>query len=111
MPKIAASAVTAVTLLAAGMGLSGCAVSRLHIGDDFGVAVRQNLAAQVADPDARYKGLPAPGANGLRADQAQGRYDSGQVIEPASTSTSTVSVGGGQGGGSGGGAGAPAGPQ
>jgi len=111
MPKIAASAVTAVTLLAAGIGLSGCVESRLHLTDDSGVAVRQNLATQVADPDARHRGLPAPGASGLRADAAVGRYDSGQVIQPASTSTSTVSVGGGQGGSSGGGAGAPAGPQ
>jgi len=111
MPKIASSAVTAVCLLAAGLSLSACAVSRLHLADDSGVAVRQDIAAQVADPDARYRGLPAPGASGLRTDSAQGRYDAGQVIQPASTSTSTVTVGGGQGGSGAGGAGAPAGPQ
>jgi hypothetical protein len=113
MPKIAARVLAAAGLAGAALGLSACAISRLHIADDYGVAERQDLAAQVADPDASYKGLPAPGASGLRTDLAQGRYDAGRVIQPASTSTSTVTVGGGQGGGSGGsgGAGAAAGPQ
>jgi hypothetical protein len=112
MLKIAARSLAVVGLCGAAASLSACAVSRMHLSDDSGVAVRQDIVAQVADPDAMYKGLPAPGAQGLRVDAAQGRYDSGQVIEPASTSTSTVRVGGGQGGNGGSsGAGASAGPQ
>ena len=55
--------------------------------------------AQVAEPDAHYKGVPAPGSNGRRAGIAQERYNRNAVIQPASTSTSGVSVGGGGGGG------------
>ena len=85
-------AVTALAALAA--SLAGCAVSRVHLGDDYGRAVRQDLMAQVADPDAKYIGIPEAGANGSRVGLAQDRYVTGDVLEPAATSTSTVSAGG-----------------
>ena len=108
MPNIAAKAGAVACVLGAGLVLSGCAVSRLHIADDYGQAVRQDLVAQVADPDAVYKGVPAPGSDGHRVGIAQGGYVRNSVVQPASTTTSNVSLGGGGGGGSGGGGGAGA---
>ena len=84
-----------VVLLVAAVGLSGCVYSRLHLTDDYGHAVRQNIAAQIDDPDAKYVGLPEAGASGQRVGLAQDRYDKGQVIRPASTSTASVAGGGG----------------
>jgi hypothetical protein len=97
--------------------LSGCMQSSLRISPDFGNAVNQDMAAQIADPDAHYAGTPAPGSSGLRVDLAQKRYDTGQVIQPSSTTASNGAAGnadnganGGPGGGAGGGgAGASAG--
>jgi uncharacterized membrane protein YgcG len=98
-------------LLAAG-ALGGC-YNQLRLSPDYGAAVRQNSVAQVADPDARYVGVPQPGSAPERVSLAQRRYAAGRVITPASTSTSSVSGGGGgggdSGGGGGGGGGAPAG--
>lgn len=91
-------------LLAAG-ALGGC-YSQTRISPDYGVAVRQDITAQIADPDARYVGAPQPGSNPDRVSIAQRRYATGRVIPPASTSTSSVAAGGG--GGDNGGA--PAGP-
>jgi hypothetical protein len=86
----------AVALLAGTLGLTGCAVSRYHISDDHGRAVRQSIAAQIADPDARYTGDPAPASSGVRTAAAQTAYQTGNVKAPASTSTSSVAGGGGQ---------------
>jgi hypothetical protein len=85
-----------VTLLsaAAGLTLAGCTAQ--HLSSDFGVALRQDLAAQIADPDARYMGDPAPGSNGSRVSLAQKRYQAGAVIAPV-TATADASVVGGQG--------------
>ena len=94
--------------------LSGCMQSSLRVSPDFGNAVNQDLAAQIADPDAHYVGTPAPGSNGPRVGLAQKRYDTGQVIAPSSTTASSArSIGnadnGANGGAeSGGGAGASA---
>jgi hypothetical protein len=87
--------------------LSGCAESRLHAADDYGVAVSENIAAQIADPDARYTGDPAPASDGHRAALAQSRYERNAVIKPAATSTSTAVSNAGTGGGGGGPAPAP----
>ena len=92
--------------------LSGCSTSSLRISPDFGNAVRQDEAAQIADPDARYAGTLAPGSSGPRVGLAQKRYDTGTVIPPSSTTASgSGSIGnadnganGGPGPGGGGGA-------
>jgi type IV pilus biogenesis protein CpaD/CtpE len=91
------TAIKLSVLTLAAAALSGCAVSSTHISSDYGRAVRQDVAAQIADPDAKYKGDPAPASNGLRSAVAQGKYEHGQVTPPASSSTSSVSVGGGGG--------------
>ena len=93
------------------LGLTACAQnpsqSEMRMSPDFGDAVRENLAAQIADPDAHYVGTPAPGASdGARIDLAQTRYQQNQVIPPASTTASSRTVGATDNGNSGGGAGA-----
>ncbi|MGZ3276954.1 MAG: hypothetical protein ACXWKT_02480 [Caulobacteraceae bacterium] len=85
----------AVALAASALG--ACA-SQLRMSPDFAVAVRQNIAAQIADPDARYVGTPQPGTTSERVAAAQQRLASGKVIQPAATSTSSVLAGGGGGG-------------
>lgn len=62
--------------------LSGCVQSQAHLSSDFGYAVRQAAVAQIANPDAVYAGVPAPGADGARAASAQERYRTGKVIAP-----------------------------
>jgi len=64
---------------------------------DFGKAVREDFAAQVADPDAAYKGPPPP-SNGERASVATKRYTD-DTVKAASGSTTGVTVGSGGGGG------------
>jgi hypothetical protein len=98
MSAALAKSATAAAFLGAALALSGCVQSRLNLSDDYGRAIRQDLAAQVADPDARYKGVPAPGSDGHRVDQAMERYNRNAVIRPAATSTSSSSTGGGGGG-------------
>jgi hypothetical protein len=71
-------------------GLAGCAVPQEHLSSDFGQALRQDVVGQIADPDARYKGDPAPGAIGSRVAGAQDRYRTGKVIAPASAGASTI---------------------
>jgi len=91
------SCITAI--LVAGAGLGGCVESKVFLSPDFGQAVRQDVVAQIADPDARYAGSPKPGANGSKAALAQRRYVAGEVIEPAATSTSIVASSGSGGSG------------
>jgi len=74
----------------AGLGLGGCATQ--HLGSDFGQAVRQDIAAQVANPDARFAGVVAPGSNASRVAAAQDRYVKGKVIQP-SNQVAATSVG------------------
>lgn len=90
---------TALGLLAAALALSGCAVSSNHLAPGYGREVRAAVAAQIADPDAQYKGDPAPASSGMRTAGAQQRYDGDRVRQPASSSTSTVTVGGASGAG------------
>jgi hypothetical protein len=73
--------------------LSACTQSSLRISPDFGNAVHQDIAAQIADPDAHYEGTPAPGSNGPRVGLAQKRYDTNQVIQPSATTASSRSTG------------------
>ena len=102
----------------AGVGamVAGCADEKQLANDmgsaDFGRAVHEDLAAQIADPDAVYKGPPPP-SSGKRADLAQTRYQNDKVTPPAAISSSSgggggsSGGGGGSGGGSGGGGGGP----
>jgi len=109
--------ITAV-VLGLGMGLSGCVQSQAHLSSDFGRAVHENIVAQIADPDANYVGIPAPGSEGHRVALAQKRYVTGKVIKPIPAAAYKVGVvmdSGGSGGDDGGDAGAApapsAGPQ
>ena len=87
--------------------LSACAESSLRLDPDFGKALHQDLAAQIADPDAHYAGTPSPGSAGTRVGLAQKRYDTNQVIQPSTTTASSArSIGNADNGGGGGGAGA-----
>jgi type IV pilus biogenesis protein CpaD/CtpE len=111
--KIAHARIAFVMAIAA-LGLTACAhnlnESEMRMSPDFGDAVRENLAAQIADPDAHYVGTPAPGASdGARIDLAQTRYQQNQVIQPASTTASSRTVGATDNGNSGGGVGVAAG--
>lgn len=76
----------ALTLLVSA-ALSGCTTPQRHLSPDFGFAANQAVAAQIADPDARYSGAPAPGSNGARAGLAQDRYQTGKVIVPSATAS------------------------
>lgn len=85
-----------VFIVTAMLGLSACAQnptqSEMRMSPDFGDAVRENLAAQIADPDPHYAGTMAPGASdGARIDLAQTRYQKNQVIQPSSTTASSKS--------------------
>jgi hypothetical protein len=75
-----------VALLALPLLLSACTRSELRLQPDFGVAIKQDLAAQIADPDAHYTGVPAPGSDGSRVSLAQTRYQTDAVLPPASIS-------------------------
>jgi hypothetical protein len=105
MSAVLAKSATAAVLVGAALGLSACVQSRIDLADDYGRAVRQDLLAQVADPDAHYKGVPAPGSSGRRVGIAQERYNRNAVVQPASVSTSGAAGGGGAGSGGGGGPG------
>ena len=96
-----AAKLAVVAVVGAGLWLAACTESQLAISPDFGQAVKQDAAAQISDPDARYAGKPVGGSDGQRVALAQSRYAKDQVIRPASTSTSTVVSGGGDGGGAG----------
>ena len=96
---------TAAVIVLAGLILSACAQSSLRINPDFGRAVHEDLAAQIADPDARYKGTPAPGSRGDRVGLAQQRYQNNQVVQPSSTTASGAASIGRADNGSGGGVG------
>lgn len=73
-----------ITLLTA-VGLTGCAESQRHMSADFGLAVRQDAAAQVADPDALYKAALL--ADGRRVGLGMDRYQTGKILEPQALST------------------------
>jgi len=89
----------AFLVIAAMLGLGACAQnpmqSETRLSPDFGDALRENLAAQIADPDPHYAGTLAPGASdGTRIDLAQTRYQKNQVIRPATTTASSRTLGG-----------------
>ncbi len=83
--SIARKAIVITVGLGAALALSGCV--QTHLGQDFGVAIHQDIAAQVADPDAHYVGSPAPGSDGSRVALAQDRYQKGKVTPPVATAS------------------------
>lgn len=96
-----------VMILCLAPAISGCAQSSLRLNPEFGSAIRQDVAAQIADPDAHYEGIVTPGSAGRRVGLAQKRYDANQVVQPSTTTASSRTLGGiDNGGGGGGGAGA-----
>ncbi len=107
MPSTFSKRAGIAMLLGAGLLVSSCATERgdltqssLLLDSHFGQSVKQDLAAQVADPDARYAGTPAPGSDGTRVGLAQERYQKGKVLQPAATSVSGgIDSGGGNSGG------------
>ena len=85
--KMGRFAIVAVLCLAP--ALAACQQSSLRIDSDFGKAVHQDVAAQIADPDAHYEGIVTPGSSGRRVGLAQKRYDTGQVIQPSAMGASS----------------------
>ena len=77
-----------MALAVAAAGLSACTQSSIRIQPDFGSAVTQDKAAQVADPEPHYAGVPAPGSDGARVAAAVRRYETGRVIQPAAVAAS-----------------------
>lgn len=94
---------TLAVLLAGSLLVAGCAESSLHLSDDFGAAYKQDTMAQIANPDAKYTGNPAPGALGPAVAIAQENYVNGKVVQPAAARAAAVPTGGGGSGGGGGG--------
>jgi hypothetical protein len=83
--------------------LSGCTYSEVHLDRDFGSAVRADIAAQIAFPEAHYAHNVEPASDGSRTALAQKRYQTNQVIQPSSiTASSTSSVGNADNGAAGG---------
>lgn len=87
---IRANVVRCGAILALAAGLGACADEQVRLSPEFGEAVRQDVAAQIADPDAHYIGKPAPGSNGARVGLAQQRYEEGKVTPPKDMNASTV---------------------
>jgi type IV pilus biogenesis protein CpaD/CtpE len=79
-----------IAALSAAGFLAGCTADgkvKEDLGEaDFGRAVREDMAAQIADPDAAYKGPPPP-SSGERAQIAQQRYSTDTVKQPVSQTT------------------------
>lgn len=89
-------------ILVIALATSACAVTDTGLGN----AVRQNMAAQVIDPDPQYRGTPVEAGSGARAALAMRRYREGRVIEPRVTGGSQrngIGNQNGAGGGAGGG--------
>jgi hypothetical protein len=89
-----------------GLALSGCADEKqleanMADADAFGHAVREDLAAQILNPDVAYH-APPPAANGRRVDLAVTHYVTDTVKAPSVSSTTSGISGGGSGGGGGG---------
>jgi len=101
MPSFTARFAAVAAMALAGLLLASCEESHLRLSPDFGVAVRQDVAGQIADPDAQYAGVPTPASDGSRVGLAQTRYQTDRVIQPASTTTSQAVAGGGSSGGGG----------
>jgi hypothetical protein len=97
---------TVAALAGAGALLAGCA-DQIGLDKEFNAmdmtsAVHEDMAAQIADPDAAYKGPPPP-SNGARAEASMKRYETGAITSPTAPSSLVQIQGGGGGAGAGGG--------
>lgn len=86
---------TTIALGFAALALGACVSAQGNLSPDYGQSVKQNLAAQVADPDAAYRRDAPPAASGARTNLAQDRYNKGKVIPPAAASASKIGNSGG----------------
>jgi type IV pilus biogenesis protein CpaD/CtpE len=86
-------------LIAAGGPLAGCAEDQAHAAkedlrsadqyEEFGHAVREDIAAQIAYPEPHWTGPPPP-TDGKRMELAARRYQSDSVIK---TEIATTDIG------------------
>jgi hypothetical protein len=83
-------AVATLSLALVAAGLGGCTYSQVHLSDNYGAAVRQDVVAQITDPDPHYRGPPPP-ANGARVVLGQVRYRTGTTI-PAAAEASSIGM-------------------
>ena len=60
-----------------------------RLGEDFGNAVSHNAAQHVIDPRPPTAWAGAPDLDGVRAQGAMGRYETGTVIAPTTVETTT----------------------
>ena len=89
---------TLSTVALLSLGLGGCMTPEKNLTQDFGAMEHQAIVAQIADPDVRYVGKPAPGSDGARVATAQKRYATpGKVIKPARESQPAIPNGESQG--------------
>ncbi len=95
MKRALKSLLAIVAAAGAAGSLAGCA-SNSHANkptaddvkfDDFGRSVRQDIAAQIADPDPVWKKDPPPPSSGKRANLAQKRYEADAVAKSSVTTT------------------------
>ena len=87
--------------LALPLALAACVNPQKPLSPDFAQSLRQNVGAQIADPDARYARQEPPAASGARTALAQQRYNKGTVAAPSSQGTTNIrsqSAGAGGGG-------------
>lgn len=92
------TAIALIAVAAAALPLAGCVQAPGHMQPDFGQSVRQDFAAQVADPDAVYARKMLPANSGARATLAQQRYVKDQVVQPTTFGTGAMSTGAQSGG-------------
>lgn len=78
-------------LLLAAAALGGCA-SQHTLSEDFGRALRENMLAQIADPEPPWANRPPPPADGARSGLAMERYRTGKTIKPKPAKASDVGV-------------------
>ncbi len=81
---------TTIVLGLAALALGACVSAQGNLAPDYGQSVKQNLAAQIADPDASYRRDAPPAATGARTNLAQDRYNKGKVLQPAAANASRV---------------------
>jgi len=87
MNRSTRNALSTAAVTATALALGGCATQ--HLSNDFGQAVRQSIAQQIANPDTKYVGAIAPGSNAARVAAAQDRYVKGRVIQPSAQVAAT----------------------